>query len=233
VASSLRKIVAAALTLAAGISTAHSADAAPTYPEMAALDAYLMPREQEIAMARSAAPASISAAAEVWVLGRDGYAAAAPGSNGFVCLVERAWSASVDDPEFWNPRLRAPICFNAAAARYLVPLLKLKTRAVLESHSKQTMAERVHHALDGGELPELPTGAMCFMMSRAGYLGDKNGHWHPHLMFFERHTTPAAWGANTSGSPVFAFSDPLDDVTTYLVPVPHWSDGTAESADAH
>jgi len=227
------KLVAAALGLVAGLSTAHSSDAPSRYAEMAAIEEYLMPRDQEIAMARSAAPASISAAAEIWVLERDGYAAAESGGNGFVCLVERSWSASVDDPEFWNPRLRAPICFNAAAARYLVPLLKLKTRAVLESHSKKAMAERVHQALDRRELPALPAGAMCFMMSRAGYLGDQNGHWHPHLMFFERHTTPAAWGANSSGSPVFAFSDPLDAVTTFLVPVPNWSDGTAETAAAH
>jgi hypothetical protein len=222
-------MVCAALVLLAGITTAQANDAAPAYARMAPVDQYLMPREQEIALARSAAPASISDAAEIWVLTRDGYATAAAGSNGFACLVERSWSASVTDPEFWNPRLRAPICFNAAAARYLLPLLKLKTQAVIETHSTQLMADRVHHALQRGELPALPAGAMCFMMSRGGYLGDQNGHWHPHLMFFEQHTTPSAWGANTPGSAVIAFTDPLDDVTTFLIPVPHWSDGTAEA----
>jgi len=216
-----------------GATAVPAADAVTRYADMAALDQYLMPREQEIAMARSAAPASISDSAEVWALTTDGYVSVAAGSNGFTCLVERGWSSPVDDPEFWNPRLRAPICFNAAAASYFVPLLKLETQAVIETRSKTTLSERVHSALARNELPPLPAGAMCFMMSRSGYLGDHNGHWHPHLMFFERHTPPAAWGANLPGSAVMALFDPLDDVTTFLVPVPNWSDGMGEAAAAH
>jgi hypothetical protein len=64
--------------------------AAP-YPAMALLDQYLIPDENaEIALARSAAPASISDAAEVMVLRRDGYAAAVKGAYGFLCIVERS-----------------------------------------------------------------------------------------------------------------------------------------------
>src|ERR1700677_3457156 len=60
------------------------------YPAMAPLDQYLIPDEKaEIALARSSAPPSISDAAEVMVLRRDGYAAAVKGSNGFVCIVQR------------------------------------------------------------------------------------------------------------------------------------------------
>src|ERR1017187_3983779 len=74
-----------------------------TYLVMAPLDQYLIPDEAEIALARSSAPASISDAAEVMVLRRDGYATAVKGSNGFVCIVERSWAKPTDDPEFWNP----------------------------------------------------------------------------------------------------------------------------------
>jgi hypothetical protein len=57
---------------------------------MPLLDQYLIPDEKaEIALARSAAPASISDKAEVMVLRRDGYATAVKGSNGFTCIVER------------------------------------------------------------------------------------------------------------------------------------------------
>ena len=223
----------ATLWLAAAAALAQSGDNANRYPEMADTGQYLMPRAEEIQMARSAAPASISDSAEVWVLERDGYTRAAQGSNGFSCLVERGWSASPDDPDFWNPRLRAPICFNSAAARYLVPLLNLRTKAVLETRSKTALAERVRHAREKGELPALAAGAMCFMMSSAGHLSDQFGHWHPHLMFFEPRTGPATWGANLNGSPVIAFTDPLDGVTTFLVPVQHWSDGTPDIAAAH
>ncbi len=77
------------------------------YPAMAPLTQYLMPDEKsEIALARSAAPASISDGAEVMVLGRTGYRTAVKGSNGFLCLVERSWGAATDHPEFWNPKIR-------------------------------------------------------------------------------------------------------------------------------
>jgi hypothetical protein len=222
-----------ALWLAAATAFAQSGGSATRYPEMAAAEQYRMPRAEEIQLARSAAPPSISDSAEIWVLDRDGYTQVAKGSNGFSCLVERGWSAGLEDPDFWNPRLRAPICFNAAAARYLVPLLNLRTRAVFETRSKDELAKRVRDAQAKGELPALGEGAMCFMMSKSGYLSDQGGHWHPHLMFFEPRTGPAAWGSNLTGSPVLGFTDALDGVTTFLVPVQHWSDGTAVTAAAH
>src|SRR5713101_4196957 len=76
------------------------------YPSMASLDQYLMDRNAEIAMARSAAPAAISRDAEVSVLGRHGYETAVPGKNGFVCIVARGWMSPFDAPQFWNPKLR-------------------------------------------------------------------------------------------------------------------------------
>src|SRR5215469_6539215 len=92
-------------------------DAKALYPNMAPLDQYLMERNAEIGLARSAAPESISVDAEIMVLGKHGYETAVPGKKGFVCLVERSWTAPIDDPGFWNPKGRAPICLNAAAAR--------------------------------------------------------------------------------------------------------------------
>jgi hypothetical protein len=107
------------------------------YPAMAPFDQYLMPDENsEIALARSAAPASISDGAEVMVLGRNGYTTAVKGTNGFLCIVERSWGAATDHPEFWNPKVRAPICFNPPAARTFVPIYLMKTKLVLEGKSK-------------------------------------------------------------------------------------------------
>ena len=74
------------------------------YPSMAPLDQYLMTdRNAEIALARSAAPDSISRDATILVFGRHGYETAIEGKNGFVCVVERAWMSPSDHPEFWNP----------------------------------------------------------------------------------------------------------------------------------
>jgi hypothetical protein len=92
------------------------------YAAMAPLDQYLIADESsEIALARSAAPASIADGAEVLVLGREGYTTAVKGTNGFLCMVERGWGAGTDDPVFWNPKIRGPICFNPAAARSFAP----------------------------------------------------------------------------------------------------------------
>jgi hypothetical protein len=204
-------------------------DAKAPYPSMAPLDQYLMEdRSSEIALARSAAPESISRDAEVLVLGRHGYETAIKGTNGFVCLVERSWTAPIDDPGVWNPKGRAPLCLNAAAARSYLPRTIKKTELILAGRTKAQMVEAIVAAVDKKELPPMDSGAMCYMLSKQGYLSDLVGHWHPHLMFFFSQTDPVAWGAGLSGSPIFAFNDKWEDLTVFLVPVPQWSDGTAD-----
>jgi hypothetical protein len=204
-------------------------DAKAPYPSMAPLDQYLMEdRSSEIALARSAAPESISRDAEVMVLGRHGYETAIQGKNGFVCIVERSWTSPIDDPGFWNPKGRAPICFNAAAARSYLPRTIKKTDLILAGSTKAQMVETIAAAIDKKELPAMEAGAMCYMLSKQGHLSDRDGHWHPHLMFFVSQADPAAWGAGLPGSPVLAFNDTWEHLTTFLVPVRVWSDGTPD-----
>jgi hypothetical protein len=199
------------------------------YPTMAPVDQYLMAdRSSEIALARSAAPESISRDAEVLVLGRHGYETAIQGKNGFVCVVERSWTAPIDDPNFWNPRLRGPICFNAPAARSYLPRTIKRTDLILAGRTKAQMVEAIVAAIDKKELPAMEPGAMCYMLSKQGYLSDSDGHWHPHLMFFVSQADPAVWGAGLPGSPIIAFNDSWEHMTTFLVPVRQWSDGTAD-----
>jgi len=202
-------------------------DSTTLYPTMAPVDQYLIQdRDAEIAMARSAAPDSISRDAEVMVLGRHGYETATKGTNGFVCLVERSWTAPIDDPNFWNPKLRGPICFNAAAARSYVPRTLKKTELILAGRTKDQMVETITTAIDKKELPAMESGAMCYMLSKQGYLNDRAGHWHPHLMFFVSQAEPATWGADLPGSPILSANDTWEHLTTFMVPVRQWSDGT-------
>ena len=209
-------------------------DAKTPYPNMAPLDQYLSAdRNAEIALARSAAPESISGDADVLVLGRQGYESAAKGKNGFVCLVERSWSAPIDDPNFWNPKLRGPICLNPAAVRTYLPITVKKTELILAGKSKTQMVESVNAAFDSKELPAQEPGAMSYMLSKQGYLDDQAGHWHPHLMFFVPRTDAVTWGANQKGSPMLASDDPQDRLTIFMIPVAKWSDGTADRLDAH
>jgi hypothetical protein len=215
---------------------AQAQDAKAAYPGIAPLDKYLMmDRNAEIALARSAAPTAISSDAEVLVLGRHGYETAVKGKNGFVCVVERSWMSPFDFPEFWNPKMRGPICFNPAAARSILPLTVKRTELVLARLSKAQIIDGIK-AFDTKELPALEPGAMCYMMSRQAYLNDAGGHWVPHLMFYVPLTDPKAWGADLPGSPVMLnpqFQGAPEPVTEFMIAVLKWSDGTAAPTDAH
>jgi hypothetical protein len=209
-------------------------DAKTLYPNMAPLDQYLIAdRNAEIELARTAAPESISKDAEVMVLGQHGYETAVKGKNGFVCLIERSWTTGSDDPQFWNPKLRAPICFNPAAARSYVPFTLKKTELLLAGQSKAQMFESIKSGLDKGELPAPEAGAMCYMLSKQGYLNDHDGHWHPHVMFFVPRTEAATWGAGLAGSPILEADDAEDRMTVLMIRVGKWSDGTDDSKDMH
>ena len=215
------------VAMLAAVCQAKAQDSRAPYPSMAPLDQYLIAdRNAEIALARSAAPESISQDAEIMVLGQHGYETAVKGKNGFVCMVWRSWTAGTDDPDFWNPKLRGPICLNALAARSQVPLTRKKTEVILASRSKAQMSEAISAAFDRKELPLPESGAMCYMMSKQQYLSDSGGHWHPHLMFFFPLTDPTVWGAGLPGSPVMGVKSTLDRLTLFLIPVGHWSDGT-------
>ena len=203
-------------------------DAKQPYAGLAPVEQYLMDRNAEIALARSAAPDAISRDATVLTLGRHGYETAVQGKNAFLCLVERSWAAPIDDPDFGNPKLRAPICFNAAAAHSYVPRTLKKTELILAGRTKTQMVEAIVTAIDKKELPEMEPGAMCYMLSKQGNLSTRDGHWHPHLMFFFSSTDPAAWAANLPGSPVLAFNGKWEHLTTFLIPVRQWSDGTED-----
>ena len=220
------KLIALAVVLVA-LCPAMAQDVKTPYPKMAPLDAYLMERSAEIALAQSAAPESISHDAEILVLDRHGYRTAVQGKNGFVCLVQRSWTAPGDDPNFWNPKLRAPICLNAAARFFLARVIK-KTELALAGRTKDQLLEAVATAIDKKELPVIEAGGMSYMMSKQGYLGDGNGAWHPHLMFFAPQTDPASWGADLPNVPLYAFNNTVEHLTIFMVPVEKWSDGTAD-----
>ena len=220
--------------LLAVTATASSAarSAQHAYPNMAPLSQYLMTdRNAEIALARSAAPKAISGAATILVLGPHGYGTAVEGKNGFVCLVDRSWTAQFDFPEFWNPRLRGPMCLNPQAARSILPITFKRTKLALAGKSREQIMEDMKAAVAAKQLPPLEPGAMCYMMSKQGYLNDDAGHWMPHLMFY---LAPGAdWGADLPGSPVMLnpqFHDGMVAVRVLMIPVAKWSDGTPAPA---
>jgi hypothetical protein len=217
---------------------AKAQDATTPYPHMAPIDQYLITDQAaEIALARSAAPQSISNDAEILVLKKAGYVTAVHGKNGFVCMVSRAWVGAFDWPEFWSPKTRGAECLNPPAARTILPLAKMRTTMVLAGRTQTEIIESLREALTNGKVPKLELGAMSYMMSKASYLTDEGDHNGSHLMFYLPVADTAIWGADLPGSPVgsgpYWFQSEkttqargLPPLNIFVVYVPNWSDGT-------
>lgn len=209
-----------------------AADQKASYPSMAPLDQYLMPdRNAEIALARSAAPPAISGEATVLVLGRHGYETAVEGKNGFVCVVERSWMSPISSADFWNPKLRGPVCFNPPAARSILPVTYKRTEWALAGQSKDQIIAANKTAYDKKELPALEPGAMSYMMSKQAYLTAHGGNL-AHVMVYTPHGNPADWGDGIPNAPLalnpqFKDAEPID---VWVIAVGSWSDGSAAPA---
>lgn len=226
------KCVCAIVALAVCSLPAQAGAARAGYPKMAPLDQYLAADGAgEMALARTAAPPSIADHATILTLGRHGYETAVKGSNGFVCLVQRSWANDFDNGQFWNPRIRTPQCWNAAAAKSLLPDYLNRTRWVLAGVSRDEMAVRTKAQFADHEVGPPASGSMAYMMSKQQYISDATpatgpASWYPHVMFFVRATDGSPWGANVPGGPLFSSTSDAEPVTTYFLVVPNWSDGT-------
>jgi hypothetical protein len=207
------------------MSVAQAAD----YSKMASQDQYMMDRAAEIALAKSAAPPSIADNATVLVLTSHGYETAVKGSNGFVCAVERGWMSQYDFPQFWNPHMRGPLCYNPPAVRSILPYTIKRTELVLAGRSKPEMIAAIKAAIASHGLPPLESGALTYMMSKQQYLNDEAHNWVPHLMFYFPRAPASTWGADLHGAPPMLnpqFQDSPEALSVIMVAVTQWSDGT-------
>jgi hypothetical protein len=206
-----------------------SAAGAADYSAMAPLDQHLMDPAAEIALAKSAAPPSIADKATILVLTRHGYDTAVKGSNGFVCAVERSWMAQYDFPQFWNPHMRGPLCYNPAAVRSILPYTIRRTELVLAGRTKPEMIAAIKDGIEKHTLPHLEAGALTYMMSKQQYLNDHAHNWMPHLMFYFPRADAAEWGADLPGAPPMLnpqFQESPEALSVIMVEATHWSDGT-------
>jgi hypothetical protein len=232
-------ILVVCLVLLAGACANHvpAQTAANPYPKMAGIEQYLMDRDAEIALARSAAPDAISHDAAVLVLTRNGYETAAEGKNGWTCIVDRSWAGMLDYPDFWNPKIRAAACLNPTAARSFLPYDLKRSELILAGKSKEEIIAATQAAIAKKELPALEPGAMCYMMSKMSYLFDQGNHTMSHVMFYTA-DEGAAWGANLPNSPILGVNywSALPEsypqlrnfprIFVFLIAADKWSDGT-------
>jgi hypothetical protein len=196
---------------------------------MASFEQYLISdRNAEITLARSAAPESLSRDAEIYVLTSGGFEVAVKGKNGFVCVVDRSWMLPFDDPEFWDPEVRLPTCFNAPAARFHLALTSKTTALVLARLSKTQISDSIKTAFDKNQLPLPESGSMCYMMSKQQNFGPKIGNGNdPHLMFWFPQKDHMSWGAELPDVPIDVHQYSPQPITEFVISVSKWSDGTS------
>jgi hypothetical protein len=195
-----------------------------TYPP---LREYLMTKDAEIALARSAAPANITGRATIKLLTESGYRVAREGDNGFVCLVMRGWSAPTYTPAqfrdlVYDAKVRAPICFNPVAARTVLPYQELRTKLAMEGKAPDQIAAGIQRAYAKGELPKMEAVGFAYMWSADQYLAPGIGAWHPHIMVYTPYYTNAMLGGNEFGGPLPAVTDDAGTpFTVTVIPVDH------------
>lgn len=175
------------------------------------LGEYMMPRDAEMALAKSAAPAGISDRATIKILTKTGYEVAHKGDNGAVCMVMRGFTAPTYTPAqfrdlVYDPTVRAPICFTAPAVRTVMPYYELRTRLAMEGKGPDQIAEGLQAAYVKGELPRRDAVTFAYMWSASQHLGPGVGAWHPHMMVFAPYYDNSMVGGNE-------FATPLPQVT--------------------
>jgi hypothetical protein len=199
---------------------------------MPPISQYLMSPQAEIALARTAAPASISGHATIMVLTARGYTVAVKGRNGFTCLLERGWS-HLNTPAFWSFKMQTPVCYNAAASRTVLLYTLKRTTLALSGATETQIEQAMSGAVATKMLPPAAPDSIAYMMSKRQYISDSAKSWYPHLMFFMPQTDGAnvgeSWGADRLRSPVVydphsgMFHEPW---ARFFIPVSHWSDGS-------
>jgi hypothetical protein len=182
---------------------------------------YMMVVDDEVALARSAAPEGISSRATVKILTTTGYETALEGDNGFVCMVMRGWAAPTFTPLperelVYDAKLRAPICFNPVASRTVLPYQELRARLGMSGKTPDEITEAVQAAYARGELPRMDAVAFGYMWSADQELGPA-GAWHPHMMVYAPYYDSAMLGGNELGGAAPFLSD--DSGTPFAVTV--------------
>ena len=218
-------LVVAFLTLVGTIGDrAHAQTPARAASNYAPLSEYMMPREAEIALARSSAQPNISGRATIKVLTASGFQVVRDGDNGFVCLVMRGWAAPTFTPAaqrdfVYDATLRAPICFDPPATRMVLPFYELKHRLGMEGRTPDQIADGVQAAYARGQLPRRDTVSFAYMWSADQQLGPGVGHWHPHMMVFAPYYDNAMLGGNVAGAAPVVNDDAGTPFTVIVIPV--------------
>jgi hypothetical protein len=188
------------------------------------LSEYMMAPDEELALARSAAPEKVSGRATVKILTTTGYKVAAEGDNGFVCMVMRGWAAPSFTPAqqrllVYDSKLRAPICFDPVASRTVLPLQEFRAKLAMEGKDPDAIGREVAMAYALGKLPKMESVAFGYMWSAGQYLGAEAGAGAPHMMVYAPYYKNSMLGGNEPGLAPFVLDDEGTPFTLIVIHV--------------
>ena len=136
-----------------------------------------LPRAEEIALARSAAPASVSDSASVYVFADSTYVQAHAGSNGAACYVSRSWPTSIE-----------PHCFDAEGAGTIMQIHMREVEMLHRGMTPDAASREIGAAILDGRLRLPHKPSISWMMSAEQSLisdtGQPAGRWRPHVMIY-------------------------------------------------
>jgi mannose-6-phosphate isomerase-like protein (cupin superfamily) len=173
----------------------------------------LLPRDKEVELALSAAPAHLRAAATVYVLERDGYTIARKGGNGFTCLVHRD-----------HPMNQKPTCGDRAGSETIVPAVLREGELLMQGKTVPEVQAEIQRGFDSGKFIAPRHPGVAYMLSNSNRLynpqSKKVGIFPPHVMFYAPNLTDADIGSKgdgVDGLPFIAYQGPHGYMIT-LVP---------------
>jgi hypothetical protein len=145
-----------------------------------------MPRDQQIALAESAAPAEVSSKATVYVLGPKGYEKAREGTNGFSCFVGRHFAKPTETTI-------EPTCFDAEGSRTLLLVYLHGEELRTAGKSETEIKADIENGYKAGRYEHPSKPGFLYMMSSENRLGPTPDHgtatFPPHLMFYAPNMT--------------------------------------------
>lgn len=126
-------------------------------PQLLAAQLSVIPRQQEIDLALSAAPPAVASGAGVYVYTDSGYVRARESTNGFTCLINR-------DSFLAGYEVLKPTCWDAVGSTTIVPqILHIGKRKAAGANAQEVRAE-LQKMFDEGKLKYPEGSGIAYML---------------------------------------------------------------------
>lgn len=141
-----------------------------------------LPRQCEVDLATSAAPAHLRDEATVYALEREGYLKVREGRNPFTCIVNRD-----------HPRVLKPTCFDLEGSETIVPKILFFGEGLVAGKPVEAIKESIKKAFADGTFVSPRRPGVAYMLSRYNRpynpSNDQLGWFPPHVMYYAPNLT--------------------------------------------